>query len=143
MRKYISFLHLVKFQGVFCVGDILSDKEKIQRLQAVTGIETELHSLCEELDTVSRVKPRAAYIKSLTAYRETLTQRINELEIIRNEITKAMYKVSDSVLQAVLIKRYIEGKTWESIADEMFFSSVHIQQSLHPKALAKIELKNV
>lgn len=122
------------------MGDILSNEEKTERLQALKSINAEIKLLQHEAAKVSSIKPKAIYIKSLTAYRDTLTKRINELEGIRNEITSAIYKVSDSVLQLLLIKRYIESKTWECIADEMFYSSVHVQRSLHPKALAEIEL---
>ncbi len=123
------------------MGDILSNEEKTERLQALKSINAEIKLLQHEAAKVSGIKPKAIYIKSLTAYHDTLTKRINELEGIRKEITSAIYKVSDSVLQSLLIKRYIEGKTWECIADEMFYSSVHVQRSLHPKALAEIELQ--
>lgn len=123
------------------MGDILSNEEKTERLQAVKSIDAEIKMLQHEAAKVSGIKPKAIYIKTLTAYRDTLTKRINELEGIRNEITSAIYKVSDSVLQSLLIKRYIEGKTWQCIADELFYSTEHIQMRLHKKALSEIELQ--
>lgn len=73
------------------------------------------------------------------AYSELIDSRIDELYKIKREILMVIKKVDDTVLRALLLKRYILFKTWEKVADEIHYSYKHTVHSLHPKALQKIE----
>lgn len=68
-----------------------------------------------------------------------LYKRIQELEAVRNEIITAVGKVTDSTLKQLLVMRYIDGMTWERIADKLYYSDKYIKTALHIKALQEIE----
>lgn len=72
------------------------------------------------------------------AYAEMIDSRIDELYKIKQEILAAIHSVDDAVLRTLLIKRYIQNKTWECIADEMHYSYVHVVHNLHPQALTAV-----
>ena len=64
---------------------------------------------------------------------------IDALIDLRREIQGAIDKVPDENLQLLLTYRYIDGLTWERIAEKMDYSRQWILR-LHGKALQKIEL---
>lgn len=55
-----------------------------------------------------------------------------------NEITRTIQQISDDKLQTLLILRYIEGMTWESVAREMAYEERQIYR-LHGIALQQIK----
>ena len=57
---------------------------------------------------------------------------------IRREITRTIRKVENAECQEVLRERYIEGETWERIAEEMNYSVRQIH-NIHGKALRAVE----
>ena len=70
-------------------------------------------------------------------------RRIDEHKIellkILKEIMEAIMKVEDPTLRNLLIYRYLDFETWESIAVMMNYSYVHVVHNLHPKAMEKIK----
>ena len=48
-------------------------------------------------------------------------------------------KVEDPTRRNLLIYRYLDFETWESIAVMMNYSYVHVVHNLHPKAIEKIK----
>lgn len=66
-------------------------------------------------------------------------QQLDELNGIRTEILHMIRGVDDAVLATILIEYYVNGKNWETIADEQNYSYAHIRKTLHPKALGEIE----
>lgn len=62
-----------------------------------------------------------------------------ELLKILKEIMEAIMKVEDPTLRNLLIYRYLNFETWESIAVMMNYSYVHVVHNLHPKAIEKIK----
>ena len=72
-------------------------------------------------------------------YEKEIDRRIDELYQIKLEILSAIELVNDSTLRKLLIKRYLQFKTWEQIAVEMNYSWRQIVR-LHGKALQKIKM---
>ena len=72
-------------------------------------------------------------------YEKKIDRRIDELYQIKQEILSAIELVNDSTLRKLLIKRYLQFKTWEQIAMEMSYSYMHITR-LHGKALQKVKM---
>jgi len=54
------------------------------------------------------------------------------------DINNTINAVPDPQLQSLLVKRYIQGYSWETIAGELFVGSSRIYQ-LHKAALAEVE----
>lgn len=61
-----------------------------------------------------------------------------ELFIILQQITSAIMKVDNNIYKNILISRYLNFETWETIAVNMNYSYMHICR-LHEKALEKIK----
>ena len=72
-------------------------------------------------------------------YEKEIDRRIDEMYQIKLEILSAIELVNDSTLRKLLIKRYLQFKTWEQIAVEMNYSYMHITR-LHGKALQEIKM---
>lgn len=70
--------------------------------------------------------------------REIDEHKIELLKILK-EIMEAIMKVEDPTLRNLLIYRYLNFETWESIAVMMNYSYVHVVHNLHPKAIEKIK----
>lgn len=68
-----------------------------------------------------------------------INREIDELQIVRQEIRAALNQLEDENLKLLMEYRYIDGMTWEQIAEKMDYSRQWIF-SLHGKALQKIEL---
>lgn len=72
-------------------------------------------------------------------YEKKIDRRIDELYQIKQEILSAIERVNDYTLRKLLIKRYLQFKTWEQIAVEMNYSWRQIVR-LHGKALQKVKM---
>lgn len=72
-------------------------------------------------------------------YCRRIDEHKTELLKILKEIMEAIMKVEDPTLRNLLIYRYLDFETWESIAVMMNYSYVHVVHNLHPKAIEKIK----
>lgn len=72
-------------------------------------------------------------------YEKTLNNKITELCKIKNEIAGAIGRVEDVQCRTLLTLRYLSFKTWEKIAEDMFYSDYWIRKALHKKALKALE----
>ena len=79
---------------------------------------------------------------------EECTQKIMDLQAelcsamadlvdVTCEISRAIQKIENYDYQDLLVKRYVLGKPWEGIAEDMNYSEQHIHR-LHGEALKKI-----
>lgn len=68
-----------------------------------------------------------------------ITQAIDELADIRAEIEDVLGQLEDDTLRKLMEYRYIDGMTWEQIAEKMHYSWRHTCR-LHGEALAKINM---
>lgn len=64
-----------------------------------------------------------------------LNQEIDAYVEKRQEITQAIRTVEDLTLQTLLEYRYLNGKTWEEIAERMNYGHTQIHR-LHNKAIS-------
>ena len=69
-----------------------------------------------------------------TKYAMLIDGYIAKLTAIKEEIFAAIYKVENSTYRTLLIKRYIQFKTWETIAEEMHYDRRNITR-MHNKTL--------
>ena len=73
-----------------------------------------------------------------TEYTMLIDGYIEKLTAIKREILDAIYKVDNSTYRTLLIKRYIQFKAWETVADEMYFDRRTINR-MYNKALKIIQ----
>ena len=66
-----------------------------------------------------------------------ITREIDQLHTIRQEIKEALDQLEDENLKLLMEYRYIDGMTWEQIAEKMDYSRQWVT-SLHGRALFQI-----
>ena len=70
---------------------------------------------------------------------EELCSAMADLVDVTCEIARAIQKLGDYDYQDLLVKRYVLGKTWEKIAEEMNYELRYIHK-LHGKALRELKI---
>ena len=70
---------------------------------------------------------------------EEINREIDELQTVRQEIRAALNQLEDESLKLLMEYRYIDGLTWERIAEKMHYSRQWVT-SLHGRALAQIKI---
>ena len=94
----------------------------------------------ERVTTTRRNTSEDKFIKySEYEYEKEIDRRIDELYRVKLEILSAIGAINDSTLRKLLVKRYLQFKTWEQIAVEMSYSWRQIVR-LHGKALQKVKM---
>ena len=74
---------------------------------------------------------------------DSLKKDMDMLFKLKEKISNTINKVKEPECKTLLIHRYLCGKKWEKVAEDMGYSYVHVVHRLHPKALKKIsELEN-
>ena len=68
-----------------------------------------------------------------------INREIDEMQIARKEIRETLNQLEDESLKLLMEYRYIDGLTWERIAEKMHYSWRHTCR-LHGEALAKINM---
>ena len=85
--------------------------------------------------------------KEIAFEREVLNcslKRIEMLEQQREELFGVINAIQNPTYKQILYKRYVLGKKWEEISEELFYEAQHIHR-LHKKAVAdahKIRMEN-
>lgn len=72
-------------------------------------------------------------------YEDRLWEENERLAGVLSDIEQAVSRLSDKRERKVLWLRYIDGKNWSELADEMCYSIQHIQR-IHKKALEKLDI---
>lgn len=66
-----------------------------------------------------------------------IAERLNKAVAMRDEIEQAIAKIDDAQCRCLIQARYIDCKSWEQIAVDMFYSIQHIWR-IHGRALEKM-----
>lgn len=77
------------------------------------------------------------YFEYTSEFEDRLWSENEELACEMAEVEKVLGRISDGNCRQVLWERYILGKKWVEIAEEMCYSEQHIHR-LHKKALGLI-----
>lgn len=116
---------------------------RVRILQAeVERIRTDAEGLHINLDATpkgSGKNDKLARLAIMLAERETeLQEELTKAWSVRIDIVKNLEALQDHKQQTLLYAKYIEGKTWETIAYEMGYTWRHCHR-IHGRALQKLE----
>lgn len=111
------------------------EKAKARAYDIAVGTAAELTEKVQE----SRGNSVEDRLVTYADYCRDIDKHKTELFKILKEIMEAIMKVEDPTLRNLLIYRYLDFETWESIAVMMNYSYVHVVHNLHPKAMEKIK----
>lgn len=87
----------------------------------------------------SSERAMVAYADKAAEYAELIENKIRELVGIKTEIIRAVGRVDDPTLRALLVARYINSKKWEEISLDLNYCYKHVVHTLHPRALRTIK----
>ena len=110
-------------------------KRALERAASVTV------RLSEDKVQTSEYNRQEEAIARYIDYELLIDQQTDRLIDIRTEITKAIFALENSTLRTLLLKRYLEFKPWEQIAEEMGYDCRWLLR-LHGKALTLIQINN-
>lgn len=79
---------------------------------------------------------------ALAELRDKLTTKVTRLIEMRLEIERAIETVSDDTQRILLRYRYVDGLTWEKIAEKMHYTYQWVCV-LHGLALQKVKIKRL
>jgi len=108
-------------------------KRALERAASVTA------ALSEDRVQTSEYNRQEEAITRYIDYELLIDRQTDRLIDIRTEITKAIFALESSTLRTLLLKRYLEFKPWERIAEEMGYDADHVRKKLHSAALTKID----
>lgn len=78
-------------------------------------------------------------VEKMLELRDELAEELRRQLAIRREIEEAIRVVEDERLQELLRLRYIEGLTWERVAERMGYSYMQINR-LHKKGVSELKI---
>lgn len=105
-------------------------------LQQYAELKDEVFNKQAQIDELEQLNIKNPQIIDL---QHTLKDDLTRLLDTLTEITGKIYKIPNSKLRLLLIKRYISGDTWGKISADMNYSYVHVVHRLHPQALEELE----
>lgn len=73
---------------------------------------------------------------------EKLLKDAQTLEAKEKEINSLIEKIQDPIIQAIIKERFINGKTWERVAEKVGYSQIHIQR-LFKKSMQDPEILKI
>lgn len=122
----------------------LQAKEEYERLERqIEEIETRIQGLRVDYSKV-KVQTSPNNDKIIEAldelnklHREAVDKQAEQVSTMQ-EILKIIDGINDALLRDIMQQRYIEGRSWEEIAQEKNYSWRHIQR-LHKEAKEKIQ----
>jgi DNA-directed RNA polymerase specialized sigma subunit len=122
-----------------------------RKQRKIRSLQEQKQSIIESMQAAKAIEysdmPKAHKQTDLSDYivrLERLYERIGEVEQekynLQMEIESYIVEMDDGIECDILRKRYIERKTWDTIADELNYSKMQVFR-IHGKALANFKLK--
>lgn len=116
------------------INQLLEEKTKV--LSRATKSTTSLKS--ERVQT-SRNNSSESKFLNYVAYSEIIDSRIDELYKTKRETVSAIWKMKNRTLRMLLFAKYIQGKSWEQVAEIIHRQDVKwVRTGMHSKALNEV-----
>ncbi len=116
---------------------LLEEKEKIRELSY--GVRTASSGGDAERGVRIQTSHRQKHMLRYDEYVEMIDEQATALLEAKKEILNVISLVNNGELQALLLARYVGGKTWEKIAEDMNRSRYGVSGDLHSRALSAVE----
>ena len=113
---------------------------KLEQLEVLKSLSMKVTSCFSDVKVIHASNEKSQMEKNLVKIIDLsveINDEINELIRLKSEIAETIREVDDVNCELLLVKRYISGKSWEEIAEEMQYSISGIFR-IHGEALKKI-----
>ena len=74
-------------------------------------------------------------VMKIDSIERAIKSDVEDLMLLKERISRVIDKINDPVCKSLLSLRYLNGMSWEQVAEAMEYSYVHVVNRLHPKAL--------
>ncbi len=105
-------------------------------------LQSELQSFFDKLTGYSQsyadITASDSLLTAYSDYAKGIKRRVDELSRIKAEVLEVISAVEKDTYRQLLVLRYVEGMTWECIAEKMYYSVRGIQRT-HKRALPEVE----
>ena len=116
----------------------VTNSQRLQGLLLARALIKQHQTKIDPTESVSAKKnptsPTERAVLELDKIEQDIADACTSLYVSQYRVTELIEMVDDDTLKTLLTLRYINGKRWEKIADEMHYSYRHILK-LHEKAL--------
>ena len=123
---------------MFKTNERTTKKQKVKRLLAsAVYLRQEVTLKKSIIDELEEVENLACEIDSnesislsqqLNELRNSLVKDVATLLTLQNKIKRAIAMLEDTRLRIIFEARYLNNRTWEEIAEMMYFSTIHIRR---------------
>ena len=110
--------------------------ERIQKLRARAERRTAAYGR-DKVSASASVDSRMDVVARIVDAERDLDERIDRMIAARAEIQDTIEHVANEKMRALLQMRYLNGRTWEDIADQMNYSTRNVY-NLHSAALKAV-----
>lgn len=132
-------------------------QEKVEWLKGYRIIDAKVEKLTEEVilwnDRATKItssfsqEPKAAgsgdqlqkCVDKICELQEEIAREMQQLRELRRQIEMAINTLEDERFRGILYLRYIEGMTFEQVADRILYSSKQVYR-IHKKAVEKLKM---
>ena len=107
--------------------------ERIQQLRALAERRTAVYGR-EKVGGSGSADHRMDVVARIVDAERELDEKIDRMIALRTEIQETISRVQDERMRVLLELRYLNGRTWEDVAEEMNYTTRNIY-NLHSAAL--------
>ena len=97
-----------------------------------------MNDVIKWLSRAGRINERIKAISMSKVDKELRVSYVSELRNVRREIFQCIRKMENAECQILIIKKYIDLKSWEEIAEFLDISVKWARTGLHSKALKEV-----
>lgn len=120
-------------------------KQKIANLKAqIKRAEEDTRSGGVKIDGLPRAgkinHPTEDAALKLAQIRERLNRKIDRYEAECLEIEETVSMIPDARSEKLLSLKYLDGKKWDKVAEELYYSEAYVRRELHNRALELLEI---
>lgn len=135
----------------------MTNQEKVQFLSGYTLLGKEVDRLAQEIclwekrkdalcpfsephyETDGQNEELSKRQQEIGRLQKQLQKKIRDMLFLRRKIDRAIQGLENDTQRLLCSLRYLDGLTWEEVAEKMFYSVQHVHK-IHVKALSHMEL---
>ena len=134
-RKYDPTVEYLR-RALILDMEIDAGFERIQELRALAERRTAVYGI-ERVSASAAVDRRMDVAARIVDAERKLDAQIDRMIALREEIQATIARVPDERMRVLLELRYLNGRTWEDVADQMNYTTRNIY-NLHAAALKAV-----
>lgn len=118
----------------------VTTRDWLERARRLDGeIDALLEARQMALDRVSCAGGQILAAIPQLSLEEKLREKVETLLQVKEEVLEVIFQVPDGTLRQLLVERFLNGKTWEQVAQSLTYSYSQVVKYKFPAALRAVE----